>query len=74
MIKNVLESKTVMFNSVTTVIAIAALLASQATFSSIAPYLTLIGGIGNLILRIWFTATPVTNFAAAHAAPPTNFK
>lgn len=51
------ESKTVWFNGVLTLIGTATLL--QGTFPHYAPLFVLIGGIGNLILRIWFTSTSI---------------
>lgn len=57
--KSILASKTVWLNVVSLAIGIIALLQSQPQFDHIAPYLVLANGIGNLILRIFFTSQPI---------------
>lgn len=53
------QSKTVWFNIVTTIVGVVTFLQGQPTFAEFAPWLVLVAGIGNLILRIWFTDQPI---------------
>jgi nicotinamide riboside transporter PnuC len=57
--RNFLLSKTVWFNAITTIIGIAAYLQTQTFFEKYVPILLLVVGVGNIILRIWFTQTPL---------------
>lgn len=62
-------SKTVWLNVVLTLIGIATLFATaNAMFPTWVPAAAaLVIGVLNVVLRVWFTATPVTQFAARHA-------
>lgn len=54
------ESKTVWFNIFMTVIDFAAFLETQTGLPEwVAPLAVTIHGIGNVILRVWFTSTEV---------------
>ena len=55
--KKIWESKTFWFNSIVTFILIVELVGG--TFQEFATYTGLVAGIGNIILRIWFTKQPI---------------
>lgn len=58
--KNWYESKTVWFNIIVTVVAILALPEFVAVLSPVwLKYSVLGGAVGNIILRLWFTATGI---------------
>jgi hypothetical protein len=62
--KKLLGSKTVWLNVVTLFIGIVALSQGMPEFEQYAPWLVFVSGILNLILRVFFTSTPITTFAA----------
>lgn len=63
--KTVIESKTVWFNVVTTLIGILPIIAAAVkaitpeTAILIDAVVTMVVGVGNVILRVWFTNTPI---------------
>jgi len=52
------ESKTVWFNTISTILAILSLADIQAFVP--AKYIALINAVGNVVLRMWFTSTTLT--------------
>jgi lipoprotein signal peptidase len=58
------QSKVVWLNIILTVLGIVTTLQGMATFDKYAQALVLVGTIGNIILRVWFTNTTI-------ATPPT---
>lgn len=59
MTTSIFSSKTVWFNIVTSVVGIAIALQSISTFNKYAGILLGIVAVGNVILRVWFTSTPI---------------
>lgn len=56
------QSKTFWFNVVTFVLGVLALTEFVSVLpKTAAPYIALANAVGNLILRLWFTDTPVTS-------------
>lgn len=58
MTKSWYQSKIVWFNALTTIVAIA--LFFKGTFPAYAPTFVAVSGVGNIILRIWFTSTSIS--------------
>ena len=66
------QSKTVWFNLVVFVIGVLALPEFVRVLPATwLPYDVLGGAVGNLILRIWFSSTPITAFAARNLSQST---
>ena len=70
MIKNLFASKTVWLNTIAFVLLVLAL----PQFISVVPaswinYIALVTAVLNGVLRIWFTAQPITQVAADNAPP-----
>lgn len=57
--KSIFASKTVWFNLVMTVIGFITALQSMPTFEVYAPYFAIALALGNVVLRVWFTAQPI---------------
>jgi Mg2+/citrate symporter len=57
--KKIHKSRTVQFNVIYTIIAIAALLMNYIPEEYV-PLLAVVQGVGNVILRVWFTSQPIT--------------
>lgn len=58
-VKKIHKSRTVQFNAIYTIIAIAALLMNYIPEEYV-PLLAVVQGVGNVILRVWFTSQPIT--------------
>jgi hypothetical protein len=58
-VKKIHKSRTVQFNVIYTIIAIAALLMNYIPEEYV-PLLAVVQGVGNVILRVWFTSQPIT--------------
>ena len=52
------KSKTIWFNAVTTLLMFASLSEVEMIISP--KWIAIINGVGNIILRVWFTSQPVT--------------
>ena len=64
-LKRIWDSKTVWFNVITIILAVIALPEFVSIISpSLLPYIALVNSVGNLLLRVFFTSQPVTEFAA----------
>lgn len=61
---NILKSKAVWLNVVTLLIGVISLSQGMPQFQEFAPWLVFINGVLNLILRIFFTSQPITQYAA----------
>jgi hypothetical protein len=61
MTKNWYQSKTVWFNIIVFIVGFGALPQFVAVLPvSWLPYVVLVGAVGNYILRVWFTSTPIS--------------
>jgi hypothetical protein len=57
--KSIFTSKTVWFNVIMTILGIVTYLQGVSTLEVYAPYFATILAIGNIVLRVWFTVTPI---------------
>lgn len=60
----ILSSKTIWLNIVTLLVGVIAISQGMPQFQEFAPWLVFISGVLNLVLRIFFTNAPLTNYAA----------
>lgn len=68
MLLSVFKSKTMWFNLVILIVAVSSLpVLAHILPQTYLPYDLLVGSVGNLVLRLFFTAQPITQIAADNA-------
>ena len=63
----ILGSKTVILNLITLFIGIITLSQGMPQFQEFAPWLVFVSGVLNLVLRVFFTSKPITEYASTQS-------
>ena len=65
--KSILSSKAVWLNFITLLLGVLAMAQGLEMFQDLAPWLVFISGVLNLVLRVFFTSKPVTEYASTQS-------
>ena len=65
--KSILSSKAVWFNFITLLLGVLAMAQGLEMFQDLAPWLVFVSGVLNLVLRVFFTSKPITEYASTQS-------